>query len=54
MLTKTREHIEAELVAECHRAKRETPKLGTLRHPTRWDVRHADLDLLLTQWQATN
>ena len=53
LLAKTRADIEAELMAECYRAKREMPRIGTWQHPTRWDVRHADLDLLLTQWQSS-
>lgn len=53
LLARTRADIEAELAAECYRAKREMPRLGTWQHPTPWDVRHADLDLLLTQWQAS-
>lgn len=46
--------IEREIAAECRRAKREMPRVGNVQHPTRWDVRHADLDLLLVQWEAAN
>lgn len=53
-MVETRTEIELELAAEVFRAKRETPALGSEKHPTRWDVRHQDLDDLLTKWQQTH
>lgn len=42
------------LAAECHRAQREFPVVGTALVPTPWDKRHARLDALLGDWELAS